>query len=111
MSNIIKFYVYSWIVRSKYYLLSQSYRSLDFKEIEVKSCSCCTLPQVLVRNGLFPTAPSLPRLAVSTHLLELYQALFEQSCDAVNSMAAAVRSYYRGRGFQILDIHVSVDFF
>jgi hypothetical protein len=80
--------------------------SPDFREIELISCSRHSLCQFLVRNGLFPTAPSHPRMAVSTHLLDLYQALFERSCDAVNSMAAALRSFYNGRGFQVVNSHV-----
>ncbi|KAG2751902.1 hypothetical protein P692DRAFT_201708369 [Suillus brevipes Sb2] len=50
------------------------------------SCKCSTLAQVLVHHGLFPTAPSQPRMAVSTDLLAFYQALFEHSCDAIHVM-------------------------
>jgi hypothetical protein len=40
---------------------------VDFRTIQVTGCLCQTLPQVLVANGLFPTAPSQPRMA-ATHL-------------------------------------------
>ncbi|KAM6496638.1 hypothetical protein JOM56_007111, partial [Amanita muscaria] len=58
--------------------------------------------QVLVRNGLFPTAPCQPRMAVSIDLLDFYQALFERSCDAVQAMAAALNTFYTRRGFILL---------
>ncbi|KAG1898086.1 uncharacterized protein F5891DRAFT_956107, partial [Suillus fuscotomentosus] len=52
------------------------------------------LPQVLVHHGLFLTAPSQPRMAVSVDLLAFYCALFECSCDAINALASALKSHY-----------------
>ncbi|KAG2125361.1 uncharacterized protein EDB93DRAFT_1244054 [Suillus bovinus] len=57
--------------------------------------------QVLILNGLFPTSPSQPRLAVSTDLLAFYRALFERSCDAVNALASALHTHYVRRGFHM----------
>ncbi|KIM38191.1 hypothetical protein M413DRAFT_30325 [Hebeloma cylindrosporum] len=76
-----------------------------FKSINVLTCSCCpqALAQVLVRNGLFPTAPSQIRMAISIELLDFYAALFERSCDAVNAMAAALNTFYTKRGFHFLN--------
>jgi len=71
--------------------------------MDVVGCACQTIPQVLVENGLFPTAPSQPRIAVSTPLLDFYRALFEQSCDAVGALASAIHKFYKGRGFRVLD--------
>ncbi|KAG6847291.1 hypothetical protein H0H93_009034 [Arthromyces matolae] len=71
----------------------------DFSKLTVQSCNCRSLAQVLVSNGLFPTAPSQPRMAVSILLLDFYHALFERSCDAVNALASALTSFYLGRGF------------
>jgi len=53
--------------------------------------------QVLVQNGLFPTALSQIRMAVSIELLDFYAALFERFCDAVKAMAAALNTFYTKR--------------
>lgn len=57
--------------------LTNIWHSTDFSTITVRSCSCATLPQVLLYHGLFPTAPSLPWMMVSVKLLAFYWALFE----------------------------------
>ena len=57
-------------------------RFLDLIRTEFHICNCVSLPQILIRNGLFPTAPFLPRMAVSIDLLDLYSALFDRSADA-----------------------------
>ena len=62
--------------------------------------------QVLVSNGLFPTSPSRPRMAISINLLDFYNALFQQSCDAINAMASALNSHYTQCGFVLLDTKV-----
>ncbi|PPQ96642.1 hypothetical protein CVT26_010666, partial [Gymnopilus dilepis] len=74
-----------------------------FKFVLVESCECQSIAQVLVRNGLFPTAPSQARMAISIDLLDFYTALFERSCDGVNAMAAALNSHYSRRGFYLMD--------
>ncbi|KAG1853791.1 hypothetical protein C8R48DRAFT_776949 [Suillus tomentosus] len=74
-----------------------------FVTIHVLSCECSSLPQVLLHHGLFPTAPSQPRMAVSVELLSFYRALFERSCDAINALASALRTHYSRRGFQVTD--------
>ncbi|KAF8911116.1 hypothetical protein CPB84DRAFT_1672084 [Gymnopilus junonius] len=58
---------------------------IDFTTIEVKHCSCQLLSQILVCHGLFPMAPEQVRMAVSIDFLDFYSALFEHSCDAVNT--------------------------
>ncbi|KAG2125065.1 hypothetical protein DEU56DRAFT_735581, partial [Suillus clintonianus] len=65
------------------------------------------LPQVLIHHGLFPTAPSQPRMAVSLESLSFYQALFERSCDAINALTYALKTYYSHRGFRLTDSKVS----
>ncbi|KAG6842279.1 hypothetical protein H0H93_004087, partial [Arthromyces matolae] len=65
-----------------------------FSNLIVNSCNCQTTAQVLVSNGLFPTAPTKPRMAVSILLLDFYHALFERSCNAVNALASALTSFY-----------------
>ncbi|KAI6150128.1 hypothetical protein EDD17DRAFT_1441003, partial [Pisolithus thermaeus] len=50
------------------------------------------LPQLLVCNGLFPTVPSQPCIAVSVELLGFYHALFERSCDAINALASVLHT-------------------
>jgi len=42
-------------------------------------------------------------MAVSVHLLNFYQALFEWSCNAVNAMASALNMFYIWRGFILLN--------
>lgn len=74
-----------------------------FESIDVLSCACSSLPQVLVHHGLFPTAPSQPRMAVSVDLLSFYRTLFERSCDAINALASALKTHYSRRGFQMTD--------
>ncbi|KAG1755310.1 hypothetical protein EDD22DRAFT_784540 [Suillus occidentalis] len=74
---------------------SQALNQLSgFVTINVLSCECSSLPQVLLQYGLFPTAPSQPRMAVSVELLSFYCALFEHSCDAINALASALRTHY-----------------
>ncbi|KIM56192.1 hypothetical protein SCLCIDRAFT_133154, partial [Scleroderma citrinum Foug A] len=52
------------------------------------------LPQLLIRNGLFPAAPFQPCIVVSVELLAFYRALFERSCDAINALASALHTHY-----------------
>ncbi|KAI0703077.1 hypothetical protein C8Q76DRAFT_801927 [Earliella scabrosa] len=72
-------------------------------ELEVHSCACASLPHTLVRNGLFPTSPTHPRVAVSIDLLDFYFALFERSADAITALAGALKTLYQRRGFPILN--------
>jgi len=76
---------------------------VDFCNSNISHCSCRTLSQVLVKAGLFPTAPSQMRMAVSIDFLDFYAALFERSCDAVNAMAAALNTFYKRRGYNLLN--------
>ncbi|KAJ7811785.1 hypothetical protein B0H14DRAFT_2378108 [Mycena olivaceomarginata] len=57
---------------------------------------------LLVQHGVFPMSPSQPKTAVSIDLLEIYCALFERSCDAINALSAALRTIYDRRGFQVM---------
>ncbi|KAF9469487.1 hypothetical protein BDZ94DRAFT_692 [Collybia nuda] len=70
-----------------------------FQKIDAVSCQCQDILTVLVTNGLFPTAPTYPRMAVSIFLLDFYSALFERSCDAINALASALNTFYKRRGF------------
>lgn len=83
---------------------------VGFESIDVLSCMCSSLPQVLVHHGLFPTAPSQPRMAVSVDLLSFYRTLFEHSCDAINALASALKTHYSRRGFQIMDAQVNFNY-
>ncbi|KAG2356292.1 hypothetical protein BDR07DRAFT_1282601, partial [Suillus spraguei] len=58
------------------------------------------LSQVLVHHGLFPTAPSQPRMAISVELLAFYRALFERSCDAIHALASALKTHMLVEGFR-----------
>ncbi|KAJ7580115.1 hypothetical protein C8J56DRAFT_795492 [Mycena floridula] len=63
----------------------------------------CLHDDLLVLNGLFPATPSMPQIAVSIALLDLYRALFERSCDAITAMAAALNTMYGRKGFRLLN--------
>ncbi|KAF6747718.1 hypothetical protein DFP72DRAFT_821404 [Ephemerocybe angulata] len=65
----------------------------------LSACECESLPCVLVANGLFPTSPLSPRMAVSVELLDLFLAVSERSSDAVTALAVALNRSYRSRGF------------
>jgi hypothetical protein len=41
-------------------------------------------------------------MVISIVLLELYHALFERSCDAVNALSSALVTFYRRRGYRVL---------
>ncbi|OSD07573.1 hypothetical protein PYCCODRAFT_1403249 [Trametes coccinea BRFM310] len=71
--------------------------------IQVSFCECRSISQRLVTNGLFPTSPSQPRVAISIDLLDFYFALFERSADAVSALAGALKTFYERRGFPVLD--------
>ncbi|KAJ7199120.1 hypothetical protein GGX14DRAFT_302546, partial [Mycena pura] len=60
------------------------------------------LAALLVQHGVFPASPTRPRTAMSIDLLELYRALFERSCDAINALASTLRTIYERRGFCVL---------
>ena len=79
---------------------------LDIVAVPFHSCECISLPQVLVRNGLFPTSPLQPRLAISIDLLDFYFAIFERSADAVTALAGALKTMYSRRGFSVLNAKV-----
>lgn len=73
----------------------------DVKVVRVQECACRLLPDLLILHGLFPSAPAQPHFAVSIELLKLYHALFEQSCDAVNALAAVLGNSAIPRIFQV----------
>ncbi|KIJ95309.1 hypothetical protein K443DRAFT_108926 [Laccaria amethystina LaAM-08-1] len=70
-----------------------------FERVDVVSCQCQDLLQTLTLNGFFPTSPMHPRVGISIELLDFYRALFERSCDAVQSVASALQTHYECRGF------------
>ncbi|PPQ96513.1 hypothetical protein CVT26_010429 [Gymnopilus dilepis] len=74
-----------------------------FRLMDITHCQCRTTAQVLVRAGLFLTAPSQIRMAFSIDFLDFYMKLFERSCDAVNTIAAALDSFYNHRKFYLLN--------
>ncbi|KAJ3003332.1 hypothetical protein NUW54_g5355 [Trametes sanguinea] len=71
--------------------------------VQVSYCDCRDISRRLVSNGLFPTSPSQPRVAISIDLLDFYFALFERSADAVSALASALKTFYERRGFPVLD--------
>ena len=65
------------------------------------SYHCSSLPKLLVSQGLFPTAPSQPRLTISIEFLAFYCALFKRSCNAINALALALNVHYVRRGYRM----------
>ncbi|KAJ7816700.1 hypothetical protein B0H14DRAFT_2370757 [Mycena olivaceomarginata] len=61
---------------------------------------------LLVQHGVFPMSPTRPKTGVSIDLLEVYRALFERSCDAINALSSALHTIYDRRGFQIMSSEV-----
>jgi len=80
--------------------------SVAFSSVTVWHCRCATLPQLLVRNGLFPTVPLQPHMAVSVDLLAFYRTLFEHSCDTINALASTLHTHYIQRGFRVTNKEV-----
>ncbi|EAU87769.2 hypothetical protein CC1G_11047 [Coprinopsis cinerea okayama7 len=76
---------------------------MGFNELSVFGCLCQEPVEVLVRTGLFPTAPTRPRMAISISLLDLYHSVFEKSSDAIYAFAGAMQNYYEKRGFVLLN--------
>ncbi len=76
---------------------------IDFETHTISSCLCAGLPEILVSNGMFPTSPIEPRMAVSIDLLEFYHHLFQRSADAVTAVAAALHMFYGRRGWDVVD--------
>lgn len=74
---------------------------IDFEERMVPYCGCQPLPVILVRHGLFPAAPSQPRMAFAITLLDFYHSLFERACDAINALALALNTFYERRDFYL----------
>ncbi|KAG1727949.1 uncharacterized protein EDB91DRAFT_1239464 [Suillus paluster] len=83
--------------------------ALDITPNVISACATLSCPQkhtsitclffdILLHHGLFLTAPSQPRMAVSVELLLFYRALFERSCDAINALVLALKTHYSCRG-------------
>ena len=70
----------------------------DFDTLE-DSCECQDLVETLIINGLFPTSPTQPCMAVSFIVIQHYNALFERACDAVHAYSNALNLVYGRRGF------------
>jgi len=69
---------------------------------------CKSLPQLLLRSGLFPTAPSQPCIAISVDLLGFYRTLFECSCDSINTLTSVLNTHYEHRGFRLTTQEVCI---
>lgn len=65
----------------------------------------------LVEAGLFPTAPSDPRVAISIDLLEFYSKLFERGGTAVTAFTGAMRDFYTSQGCMMINEKVRSTFF
>ena len=55
--------------------------------------------------------PSQPRMAISVDLLSFYRALFEWSCDVINSLMSALHTHYSWQGFRIVNKSEYIQFY
>ena len=62
-------------------------------------CTCIPFAERLIVQGLFPTAPTQPKLTISITFLEFYTALFEWMGNAVMAVAATLSNFYDRRGY------------
>ncbi|KAJ7757311.1 hypothetical protein B0H14DRAFT_2404561 [Mycena olivaceomarginata] len=61
---------------------------------------------LLVQHSVFPMSPTRPKTGVSINLLEVYCALFERSCNTINTLSSALHTIYGRCGFQIMSSEV-----
>ncbi|CAK5280809.1 unnamed protein product [Mycena citricolor] len=73
-----------------------------FQHIDVQACSCVSPATVLLEHGALATSPSKPQIAVAVNTLEIYQALFERSCIAIQAFTNALTTLYNTRGFELM---------
>ena len=76
--------------------------------MDIPTCTCWTLPQILVEHGFFPTAPSQPHVAISINFLEFYNVLFEHTGDAITAITSALTNLYTRQGYSVKDDEVRV---
>jgi len=53
----------------------------------------------LIPQGLFPTSPYQPHVAISVDLLELFHTIFQQACEATTALTAATKVFYLFQGY------------
>ncbi|KAJ7339307.1 hypothetical protein DFH08DRAFT_812693 [Mycena albidolilacea] len=73
----------------------------DLEEVQIVTCPCKPVALLLVENGVFPVSPTKVQTGVSIDLLEVYRTLFECSCDAITTLAAALQTIYDCHGFRV----------
>ena len=64
-------------------------------------CKCMPAPQQLIRRGLFPCAPVLPKLAIELDMLELAAGLFVNSSPNETAWAATLTEFLGTRGYSL----------
>ncbi|KAF7334521.1 hypothetical protein MVEN_02281600 [Mycena venus] len=84
-----------------YYRMQQKGSSY-IVHVRIVTCECMYLGVLLVQHGVFPASPNRPRIGISLDVLDLYRAMFEQSCNAITALAAALRTVYNRRGFTVV---------
>jgi len=69
------------------------------KTFTVEWCQCGDIMTTLISQGLFPTSPHQPCVAISVDLLELFHVLFQRACEATTALAAATKVFYLFQGY------------
>ncbi|KAJ7828627.1 hypothetical protein B0H13DRAFT_1916981 [Mycena leptocephala] len=75
---------------------------LHVLRVQITTCDCMPLGVLLVQHGVFPASPSKPNTGVSLDVLDIYRAMFERSCDTINTLAAALHTIYDRLGFTVV---------
>ncbi|KAF7326957.1 hypothetical protein MVEN_02589900 [Mycena venus] len=70
--------------------------------VRIVTCDCMPLGVLLMQHGVFPASPDRPHTGISLDVLDIYRAMFERSCDAINALAAALHTIYDRRGFTVV---------
>ena len=67
----------------------------------MKVCQCAPAPLLLLRQGLFPCAPSAPSLAVDIGMLKFVQELFVRVAPNVTAWCETLEATLAKRGFKL----------
>lgn len=75
---------------------------LALNELELNVCDCRPAPDQLIRQGLFPNAPSRPSIAADFQLLDIISASFIHLALNVTGWVALLEQIWSSNGFHFL---------
>ncbi|KAJ7909808.1 hypothetical protein B0H13DRAFT_1877310 [Mycena leptocephala] len=74
----------------------------EMYDLEITPCKCWSAPRQLLEQGLFPSAPQRPGLAVDVRLLEFTRKLFVRIAPNKSAMVGALEEHLGDLGFKLL---------